>query len=57
MVAIIISFNRVFCADGQMTIGMIMFHVSSFSKRGIADRQLHRIYDQVNDALTYAEGL
>jgi ABC-type bacteriocin/lantibiotic exporter with double-glycine peptidase domain len=39
-----------------MTIGKIMYHVLLFSNVGAPIRQLHRIYDDLNDALIYAEG-
>jgi ABC-type multidrug transport system fused ATPase/permease subunit len=42
--------------DGQMTIGAIMFHILLFNNVSAPIRQLHRIYDQINEALTYAEG-
>ena len=42
--------------DQQMTIGAIMFHVLLFNNVSAPIRQLHRIYDEINEALTYAEG-
>lgn len=39
-----------------MTIGKIMYHVMLFSNVTAPIRQLHRIYDDMNDALIYAEG-
>lgn len=39
-----------------MTIGKIMYHVMLFSNVSAPIRQLHRIYDDMNDALIYAEG-
>ncbi|MBR3724516.1 MAG: ABC transporter ATP-binding protein [Bacteroidales bacterium] len=39
-----------------MTIGKIMYHVLLFSNVSAPIRQLHRIYDDLNDALVYAEG-
>ncbi|NML63993.1 ABC transporter ATP-binding protein [Hymenobacter sp. RP-2-7] len=41
---------------GQMSIGAIMFHVLLFNNVSAPIRQLHRIYDEMNEALTYAEG-
>ncbi|MBR2160881.1 MAG: ABC transporter ATP-binding protein, partial [Bacteroidaceae bacterium] len=38
-----------------MTIGKIMYHVMLFSNVSAPIRQLHRIYDDMNDALIYAE--
>lgn len=52
----IILLTAYFVLKGQMTIGMIMFHVLLFQNVASPIRQLHRIYDEVNDALTYAEG-
>ena len=40
-----------------MTIGKIMYHVMLFSNVTAPIRQLHRIYDDLNDALIYSEGL
>ena len=39
-----------------MTIGKIMYHVMVFANVSAPIRQLHRIYDDMNDALIYAEG-
>lgn len=39
-----------------MTIGAIMFHIMLFNNVSAPIRQLHRIYDEVNDALIYSEG-
>ena len=39
-----------------MTIGKIMYHVLLFANVSAPIRQLHRIYDDLNDALVYAEG-
>ena len=39
-----------------MSIGKIMYHVMLFSNISAPIRQLHRIYDDMNDALIYAEG-
>ncbi len=39
-----------------MTIGKIMYHVLLFGNVSAPIRQLHRIYDDLNDALIYAEG-
>lgn len=40
-----------------MTIGKIMYHVMLFSNVSAPIRQLHRIYDDLNDALIYSEGV
>ena len=39
-----------------MTIGKIMYHIMLFNNVAAPIRQLHRIYDDMNDALIYAEG-
>ena len=39
-----------------MTIGKIMYHVMLFSNVTAPITQLQRIFDQMNDALIYAEG-
>jgi ABC-type bacteriocin/lantibiotic exporter with double-glycine peptidase domain len=41
--------------DGQMSIGMIMYHVLLFNNVSAPIRSLHRIYDEVNDAMIYSE--
>ncbi|WP_201527121.1 ABC transporter ATP-binding protein [Psychrobacter frigidicola] len=55
-VVAIILLTSYFVLKGEMTIGMIMFHVLLFQNVAAPIRQLHRIYDQINNALTYAEG-
>jgi ABC-type bacteriocin/lantibiotic exporters, contain an N-terminal double-glycine peptidase domain len=39
-----------------MTIGAIMLHIMLFNNVSAPIRQLHRIYDDMNDAMIYAEG-
>ena len=39
-----------------MSIGKIMYHIMLFSNVTAPITQLHRIFDQMNDALIYAEG-
>jgi ABC-type bacteriocin/lantibiotic exporter with double-glycine peptidase domain len=39
-----------------MTIGAIMLHIMLFNNVSAPIRQLHRIYDDMNDAFIYAEG-
>ena len=39
-----------------MSIGKILYHVMLFANVSAPIRQLHRIYDDMNDALIYAEG-
>jgi ABC-type multidrug transport system fused ATPase/permease subunit len=55
-VAVIIILTAWLVLDQQMTIGAIMFHILLFNNVSAPIRQLHRIYDQMNEALTYAEG-
>jgi ABC-type multidrug transport system fused ATPase/permease subunit len=42
--------------NNQMSIGAIMFHILLFGNVSAPIKQLHRIYDEVNDALIYSEG-
>ncbi|HEU4597127.1 MAG TPA: ABC transporter ATP-binding protein [Pyrinomonadaceae bacterium] len=55
-VVLIIILTAYLVLGGQMTIGAIMFHIMLFGNVSAPIRQLHRIYDEMNDALTYAEG-
>ena len=55
-VVIIIILTAWFVLEGKMTIGAIMFHIMLFGNISAPIRQLHRIYDEVNDALIYSEG-
>jgi ABC-type multidrug transport system fused ATPase/permease subunit len=55
-VTFIIILTAYFVLDQQMTIGAIMFHILLFNNVSAPIRQLHRIYDQMNEVLTYAEG-
>lgn len=54
-VVIIIVLTAFLVLNGQMTIGAIMFHILLFNNVTAPIRQLHRIYDEMNDALIYAE--
>ncbi|WP_394344123.1 ABC transporter ATP-binding protein [Aureibaculum algae] len=54
-VVIIIVLTAYFVLNGTMTIGAIMFHILLFNNVSAPIRQLHRIYDEVNDALIYSE--
>ena len=54
-IVIIIILTAFLVLSGQMTIGAIMFHIMLFNNVTAPIRQLHRIYDQMNDALTYSE--
>src|ERR671920_1357155 len=53
---LIIILTAYLVLGGQMTIGAIMFHIMLFGNVSAPIRQLHRIYDEMNEALTYAEG-
>ncbi|MGB8509295.1 MAG: ABC transporter ATP-binding protein [Pyrinomonadaceae bacterium] len=55
-VVLIIILTAYLVLDLQMSIGAIMFHIMLFNNVSAPIRQLHRIYDEMNDALTYAEG-
>jgi ABC-type multidrug transport system fused ATPase/permease subunit len=55
-VVIIIILTAYFVLNGSMTIGAIMFHIMLFGNVSAPIRQLHRIYDEVNDAMIYSEG-
>ena len=55
-VVAIIVLTSYFVLNGQMTIGAIMFHILLFQNVAAPIRELHRIYDQINNALTYSEG-
>ena len=54
-IVLIIILTSYFVPDGQMSIGMIMFHVLLFNNVSAPIRSLHRIYDEVNDAMIYSE--
>lgn len=54
-VVIIIVLTSYLVLSGQITIGAIMFHIMLFNNVSAPIRQLHRIYDEVNDALIYSE--
>lgn len=55
-VVIIIILTAYFVLNNTMTIGAIMFHIMLFNNVSSPIRQLHRIYDEINDALIYSEG-
>lgn len=55
-VVLIIILTAYFVLKGNMTIGAIMFHIMLFNNVSGPIRQLHRIYDEINDALIYSEG-
>lgn len=54
-VVIIIILTAYFVLDGKMTIGMIMFHIMLFNNVTAPIGQLHRIFDDMNDAVIYSE--
>ena len=54
-IVIIIILTAYLVLSGKMTIGAIMFHIMLFNNVSAPIRQLHRIYDQMNDALIYSE--
>ncbi len=54
-VVLIIILTVYFVLKGEMTIGAIMFHILLFNNVSAPIRQLHRIYDEMNDALIYSE--
>lgn len=54
-IVLIIILTAYLVLTGQMTIGAIMFHIMLFNNVSAPIRQLHRIYDQMNDALIYSE--
>ncbi len=55
-ITLIIILTAWLVLDQQMSIGAIMFHILLFNNVSAPIRQLHRIYDEINEALTYAEG-
>ncbi|MCY4780300.1 ABC transporter ATP-binding protein [Sphingobacterium sp. UT-1RO-CII-1] len=55
-VVIVIILTAYLVMSNQITLGAIMFHVMLFNNVSAPIRQLHRIYDEVNDALIYSEG-
>ncbi len=55
-VVIIIILTAYLVLNGNMTIGAIMFHILLFNNVTSPIRQLHRIYDDMNDAMVYSEG-
>lgn len=54
-VVFIIILTAYFVLAGQMSIGMIMFHVLLFNNVSAPIRSLHRIYDEINSAMIYSE--
>lgn len=54
-VVVIIILTAYLVLNGTMTIGMIMFHILLFNNVTAPIGQLHRIFDEMNDALIYSE--
>ena len=55
-IVLIIILTVFLVLNGQMGIGAIMMHIMLFRNVSAPIGQLHRIYDQINDALIYADG-
>jgi len=55
-IVLIIILTVYLVLNGQMGIGAIMMHIMLFRNVSAPIGQLHRIYDQINDALIYADG-
>lgn len=55
-IVMIIILTAYLVLGGIMSLGSIMFHVLLFHNVSAPIRQLHRIYDEMNDALIYSEG-
>lgn len=55
-IVFIIILTAYLVLSGHMTLGAIMYHIMLFNNVSAPIRQLHRIYDDMNDALIYAEG-
>lgn len=55
-VVIIIITSAYLVIHGEMTVGAIMMQVMLYNNVSSPIRQLHRIYDDMNDALVYSEG-
>lgn len=55
-VVLIIILTVYLVLDGQMGIGAIMMHIMLFRNVSAPIGQLHRIYDEVSDAMIYADG-
>lgn len=54
-IVLIIILTSYFVLAGKMSIGMIMYHVLLFNNVSAPIRSLHRIYDEINDAMIYSE--
>ena len=54
-VVLIIILTAYLVLNHQISIGAIMLHIMLFNNVSAPIRQLHRIYDEINDAFIYAE--
>jgi ABC-type multidrug transport system fused ATPase/permease subunit len=54
-IVMVIVLTAYLVLNDQITLGAIMFHILLFNNVSAPIRQLHRIYDEVNDALIYSE--
>lgn len=54
-VVIIIILTAYFVLKGDMTLGMIMFHILLFNNVTVPYRAIDRIFDDMNDAVIYSE--
>ncbi len=55
-VVIIIIVSSYLVIQGEMSVGSIMMQIMLYNNVSSPIRQLHRIYDDMNDALVYSEG-
>ena len=55
-IVLIIILTVFLVLNGQMGIGAIMMHIMLFRNVSAPIGQLHRMYDQISDALIYADG-
>lgn len=55
-VVVIIIVSAALVIQGELAIGAIMMQVMLYNNVSSPIRQLHRIYDDMNDALVYSEG-
>ena len=55
-VVLIVVLTAYLVLTHHLTLGAITFHLLLFNSVSAPVRQLHRIYDEMNEALTYAEG-
>jgi ABC-type multidrug transport system fused ATPase/permease subunit len=53
---LVIIVTAILVVQGQMTIGAILLHLLLYNNITAPIQMLHRIYDETNEALAYAEG-